>query len=65
MHHEISQPGESLQASWPIEIGDNRSGAVFAPECGLLAITYQRQDAVMAEQMGKHATRHVTATNDQ
>ncbi len=65
MDHEVGQAGESLQASGLIEVGDHRSGPVFSPESALLAITYQRQDAVMAEQMGKHATRHVTATNDQ
>jgi len=65
MHHEIGQSGESLQASWLIEVGEKRSGAVLAPEGALLAIAYQRHDAVMAEQMGEHATRHVTATNDQ
>lgn len=65
MHHEIGQSGEALQAVRPIEVGENRSGALFAPEGALLAIAYERQDAVMAEQMGQHATRHVTATNDQ
>jgi len=63
--HEVGQAGESLQASSLIKVGDERSGPVFSPESALLAITYQRQDAVVAEQMGEHATRHVTATNDQ
>ncbi len=65
MHHEIGQSSQSPQASWLIEVGDDRSGTLFAPECALLAIAHQRQDAVVAEQMGEHATRHVTATNDQ
>jgi hypothetical protein len=65
MHHEIGQSGESPQALWLIEVGEKRSGTLFAPEGALLAIAYQRQNAVMAEQMGQHAARHVTATNDQ
>ena len=32
MHHEIGQSGEALQAVRPIEVGENRSGALFAPE---------------------------------
>jgi len=65
MHDEIGQSGDSPQALWSIEVSQKRSGTLFAPEGALLAIAYQRQNAVMAEQMGQHAARHVTATNDQ
>jgi len=65
MNHEVGKTGDSPQAVRLIEVRQNRSGASCAPEGALLAIAYQRKDAVVAEQMGQHAARHVTATNDQ
>lgn len=65
MDYDVSQSGDAPKAVWPIEVGEDRSGTVFAPDDALIWVAYQYVNAVMTEQAGHHTARNITAADNQ
>lgn len=57
----MGQPGKAAQPGTPVEIADNL-GHAQASKTGI-ALTYQRIDAPVADQLGQNAAHHVATTN--
>ena len=65
MQNDVGKSGQAFQARGPIEVGEQRAGAVSAPEGELRRVAQQREDPIVTEQARQGAAGHITAADDQ
>lgn len=65
MQDDIGQAGQTLQGGRAIEIGNQRTHPLAAPEWRLRRIAQQGENPVAAKQMGKRATGNVAAPDNE
>ena len=65
MQDDVGQPGDAPQGGWVVEVGNQRAGALGAPERALRRIAEQGVDPIVAKQQGKRTAREISAADDE